>query len=120
ASVGRQQVNARRLISRLERLDPNFPVLKETYREIRADAMDLQRAEDFCFEVVTRRRKVRYVRGLPGPSPFSYALALAARGATGRQRVDMLRRMRDAVDVAAKSRRRDADRMDRSAVRRSS
>ena len=43
-SVRRQQISAQTLLSVVERIDPEFPVIKETYREILHDIMDAERA----------------------------------------------------------------------------
>ncbi|MEM3482801.1 MAG: ATP-dependent helicase, partial [Candidatus Micrarchaeaceae archaeon] len=43
-SVRRQQVNSEALLSAVEEISPDFPILKETYREILDDVMDMPRA----------------------------------------------------------------------------
>ncbi|MDJ0269454.1 MAG: ATP-dependent helicase [Aigarchaeota archaeon] len=44
-SVSKQQTNAQTLLNVCEEVNPNFPVIVETYREILRDVMDLERAK---------------------------------------------------------------------------
>jgi len=70
-SVSRQQRNASMLFKVVKEIDPDFPALKETYREIMEDAMDIENAEDFVKKVEEGKIKVQILRkGLP--SPFSF------------------------------------------------
>ena len=71
--VSRQQVNSQLVLKAAEQIDPNFPIIKETYREILNDVMDLPRAE----EVLGRIRKGNLQYKLiqtPFPSPFAHSL----------------------------------------------
>jgi len=70
-SISRQQKNAVILFKVVKEIDPDFPALKETYREIMEDSMDIKNAEkymkriekgDITLEI--RRNKI--------PSPFSF------------------------------------------------
>jgi len=70
-SISRQQKNAVTLFKVVNEIDPDFPALKETYREIMEDSMDIKNAEkymkriekgDITLEI--RRNKI--------PSPFSF------------------------------------------------
>ncbi|HDM66844.1 MAG TPA: ATP-dependent helicase, partial [Thermoplasmatales archaeon] len=74
-SVRKQQVNAERLIKVCEEIDPSFPIVEETYREILEDLMDIHRAEevigklkrgDIVYEVIETRH----------PSPFAHNLVV--------------------------------------------
>lgn len=70
-SVSRQQRNASMLFKVVNEIDPEFPALKETYREIMEDAMDIKNAEDFLSMVEKGKIKVHILRaGMP--SPFSF------------------------------------------------
>ncbi len=70
-SVSRQQRNASMLFKVVNEIDPEFPALKETYREIMEDAMDIENAESFLGMVEKGKIKVHIIRaGLP--SPFSF------------------------------------------------
>ena len=74
-SVRRQQVGAERLIRVCEEIDPSFPIVKETYREILEDLMDICRAE----EVVQKLKEkliVYEVVETRSPSPFAHNLVL--------------------------------------------
>ena len=70
-SISRQQKNAVILFKVVKEIDPDFPAVKETYREIMEDSMDIKNAEkymkriekgDITLEI--RRNKI--------PSPFSF------------------------------------------------
>ena len=72
-SVGRQQMNSQLIFKAAEEIDPNFPVIKETYREIFNETMDLPRAN----EIISRMRdgKISYkVIKTAVPSPFSHSM----------------------------------------------
>jgi len=72
-SVWRQQMNADTLLRLIRKnFGENFPVLRETYREIMEDSMDLQNALDYLSRV-GESVEVRIVR-LPYPSPFALNL----------------------------------------------
>ncbi|MDE1871312.1 MAG: ATP-dependent helicase [Candidatus Micrarchaeota archaeon] len=71
--VGRQQVNSQLVFKAAEEIDPNFPVIKETYREIMNETMDLPRASELISNL--RDRKVMYkIIKTPMPSPFSHSM----------------------------------------------
>ncbi len=74
-SISRQQKNAVTLFKVVKEIDPDFPALKETYREIMEDSMDIKNAEkymkriekgDITLEI--RRNKI--------PSPFSFNIVV--------------------------------------------
>jgi ATP-dependent Lhr-like helicase len=69
--VGRQQVNAQVLLKASEEIDPNFPVIKETYREILNDTMDLPRAEGIISGLGSGATKFKIIK-TQTPSPFSH------------------------------------------------
>ncbi|RLF48301.1 MAG: helicase [Thermoplasmata archaeon] len=70
-SVEKQQRNATILFKVVNEIDPEFPALKETYREIMEDSMDIENAEKFVRKVEEGKIKVEVVE-LPVPSPFSF------------------------------------------------
>ncbi len=74
-SVQRQQVNALTLIKVVKRW-MDFPVLKETYREILEDYMDINHAREVLESI--RDGKIRIVETplLDTPSPFAYNIVL--------------------------------------------
>ncbi len=73
-SVWRQQLSADSILSFLRRYYPEFPVLKETYREIMEDAMDIASALDYL-KKVGNEIELRIVR-IPYPSPFAFNMYL--------------------------------------------
>ncbi len=73
-SVWRQQMSADSLLKLIKKRFPEFPVLKETYREIMEDYMDVENALDFLRRV--RGMELKVVE-LPSPSPFSLNIYLA-------------------------------------------
>ncbi len=74
-SVWRQQLNAEMLLKLIKEKIPDFPVLKETYREIVEDAMHIDEAIDFLNRVESGEKEVVIVH-LPSPSPFSFNIYL--------------------------------------------
>ncbi len=74
-SVWRQQLNAETLLRLLKEKMPDFPVLKETYREIVENTMHIDEAIDFLNRVEGGEKEV-VIRHLPYPSPFSYNIYL--------------------------------------------
>ncbi|MGC8648629.1 MAG: ATP-dependent helicase [Candidatus Micrarchaeia archaeon] len=72
-SVNRQQVSSQILLKAVEEIDPNFPILRETYREIMNDMMDLPRAEEVLKKIKTGEIKCKVIK-TPSPSPFSHTL----------------------------------------------
>ncbi len=84
-SVRKQQINSQFLLKAAEEISPDFPIIKETYREILEDVMDLPRTD----EVIGRIRKgeIRYkIIETDVPSPFSHNLI-----ATGETDVIMMK-----------------------------
>jgi ATP-dependent Lhr-like helicase len=72
-SVWRQQLNAEILLNLIKKTMPDFPVLRETYREIMEDSMHVDEALDFLRSIEEGRRKIVF-RIVPSPSPFSFNL----------------------------------------------
>ncbi|MBP1912518.1 ATP-dependent helicase [Thermococcus stetteri] len=71
--LGRQQVIAVSLLKVLKEHYPDFPLLKEVYREIMEDKMDVENAELFLGWVREGRIKVVFERN-ELPSPFAFNL----------------------------------------------
>ena len=70
-SVGRQQVNSQLLLNAVEEIDPDFPVLKETYREVMEDVMDVPRAKEVVERLSKGVIKYKFIT-TPTPSPFAH------------------------------------------------
>ena len=69
--VERQQRNASLLFKVVREIDPEFPALKETYREIMEDSMEIENAEKILKDVASG--KIDIVMSRAGmPSPFSF------------------------------------------------
>jgi ATP-dependent helicase Lhr and Lhr-like helicase len=70
-SVKKQQFNSQLVFKAAEAIDPNFSVIKETYREVMNDLMDLPRASKIIEAMINEKIKVKLVR-TDSPSPFSH------------------------------------------------
>ncbi|MBN1160114.1 MAG: ATP-dependent helicase [Candidatus Diapherotrites archaeon] len=73
-SVGRQQVSSYILYNVLKKRDPNFPLIRETYREILEDAMDLGNAEQVLRGIKEKKIHLVLTPTKNLPSPFSHGL----------------------------------------------
>lgn len=74
-SVAKQQTNAQTLLRVCEKIDENFPIIKETYREILYDVMDLENAKKVLEGIKTNKFKIKELF-TPLPSPFAHNLIL--------------------------------------------
>jgi ATP-dependent Lhr-like helicase len=74
-SVFRQQMNSETLLKVISSIDESgdFPVVKETYREIMEDVMDLPRAKEIIERLKKKEIRWRYLETLV-PSPFAHNL----------------------------------------------
>ncbi len=72
-SVNKQQFNAQSLLTAAEEISPNFPILKETYREILEDVMDLPRAKEILKMIESKEISYKIIN-TPVPSPFSHLM----------------------------------------------
>ena len=77
--VERQQRNASLLFKVVREIDSEFPALKETYREIMEDSMDIENAEKIVKKVEEGKMEVIVMESRI-PSPFSFNIV--AIGAT--------------------------------------
>jgi ATP-dependent Lhr-like helicase len=71
--VAKQQLNADRLIKACEKIE-NFPVLKETFREVLEDYMDIRHAKEILEKIEKKKIKVEFLKESDLPSPFSHSL----------------------------------------------
>ena len=71
--VGRQQVNSQLVFKAAEEIDPNFPVIKETYREIMNETMDLPRTSELISSLRDGRMTYKIIKTAL-PSPFSHSM----------------------------------------------
>lgn len=72
-TVRNQQINAQVLLKAAEEIDPNFPVIAETYREIFNDVMDLPRANRILDGLRNGEIEYKLIK-TPSPSPFSHMI----------------------------------------------
>ncbi|WP_457753464.1 ATP-dependent helicase [Thermococcus sp.] len=72
-SLSRQQLNAQTLLRLLKKNYPDFPLLKEVYREIMEDKMDIENAELFLNLIKEGKIKVVFEQN-ELPSPFAFNL----------------------------------------------
>ncbi|ABN70437.1 ATP dependent helicase, Lhr family [Staphylothermus marinus F1] len=72
-SVHRLQINAEELLKAIEDL-PDFPVLKETYREILEDYMHIEAAKEVLDNVRKGEIKISVMGPNNIPSPFSHSI----------------------------------------------
>ncbi|MBS3816922.1 MAG: ATP-dependent helicase [Candidatus Thermoplasmatota archaeon] len=74
-SVGRQQMKSHFLLSACEDIDEEFPIVKETYREIIEDYMDIENASEIVDGL--KRDEIGYrVVETDVPSPFAHDLVI--------------------------------------------
>ena len=71
--VRRQHVNSQAILKAVEEMDPNFPILKETYREIFDDLMDLPRTSRIIKELADGTIDYKVISSSI-PSPFSHMM----------------------------------------------
>ena len=71
--VAKQQLNAERLLRICEKIE-DFPVIKETFREILEDYMDINHAKDVLEKIEKKKIKVIFLKESDLPSPFSHSL----------------------------------------------
>jgi ATP-dependent Lhr-like helicase len=71
--VAKQQLNADRLINICEKIE-NFPVIKETFREVLEDYMDIKHAKEILERIENKKIKVEFLQESNIPSPFSHSL----------------------------------------------
>ncbi len=72
-SVNKQQINAQALLKTTELISEDFPIIKETYREILEDVMDLSNAKKILHNI--RDKIISYkIIHTDLPSPFAHVL----------------------------------------------
>jgi ATP-dependent Lhr-like helicase len=70
-SVRKQMINSQLILKAAEEINPNFPIIKETYREIFDDVMDLPRAAHIVKRLISGEITYKVV-DTDVPSPFSH------------------------------------------------
>ena len=74
-SVGKQQINAR-LLLKISKEIKGFPIVKETYREILEDAMDIHNAMRVIKAIDENKIRIVISPKTKVPSPFAHNLIL--------------------------------------------
>ncbi len=72
-SVRKQHLNSQLLLTATEAISKEFPVLKETYREILEDVMDMPRAKAILDKISKKEIKYSIIK-TKLPSPFSHMM----------------------------------------------
>ena len=72
-SVSKQQLSSQTLLRVCEKIDKEFPVIKETYREILYDVMDLENAKEVLEKIKKGEIRIKRIKR-PLPSPFAHGL----------------------------------------------
>lgn len=72
-SVSRQQLSSRLLISAVKRISENFPILRESRREVLEDLMDIKSTEFIVQQIESGRIKIVEIN-TEIPSPFAFNL----------------------------------------------
>ena len=72
-SVRKQQINSQLIFKAAEEISSEFPIIKETYREIFDDVMDLPRAEQVVRRLMSGEIDHKLIE-TDVPSPFSHLL----------------------------------------------
>lgn len=76
-SVSKQQLTSQSLLRAIKRIGENFPILKETYREILEDVMDIHSAREVLRWIESGRSKLIFRDSGTLPSPFAHGIVLA-------------------------------------------
>ncbi len=74
--VGRQQQRSKKVL-RAIRADKDFPIVKETYKEVLTEVMDLANARDIILSISNGERKIHYSDYRDIPSPFAHNVVLS-------------------------------------------
>lgn len=96
--VGRQQVSSMILFKALQRIDPNFSIVKEAKREVLEDLMDIENAREIIDKVESGDIQLEEIQtSIPTPFAFNIALMGVVDVLKMEDRVEFLKRMHDMV-----------------------
>ncbi len=97
-SVGRQQMKSHFLLSACEKIDEEFPIVKETYREIIEDYMDIENASAIIEGIEKGDIDYKVVE-TEVPSPFAHNLVIQSQSDLLRleDKKERLRKLHDKV-----------------------
>jgi ATP-dependent Lhr-like helicase len=77
-SVGKQQMNSFILYHIIKKVDPHFPIIEETYREILEDAMDVEHARQVLEKIREKQTFLVLRNDREVPSPFAHNMTIGA------------------------------------------
>jgi len=97
-TVGKQQLKSHFLLAAVKKISQNFPILKETRREILEDLMDIKNATEILIKIKSGRIKTKIIHN-DIPSPFSFSLITQGRADLMRieSKIEFLKRMHQKV-----------------------
>ncbi len=75
-SIARQQITSETLLKIIKSVDPDFPLLKEAYREIMEDAMDIENAKRVLKDIENGKRRFVFIDSESLPSPFAFNMII--------------------------------------------
>ncbi len=75
--VGRQQVSSMLLMNALKRISDDFPILKESRREVLEDLMDIKNAQAVLKMITDKKLRIEDI-STKVPSPFAFNLILGS------------------------------------------
>lgn len=84
-SAGKQTIAAKFLIKAVESVDPKFPILEETRREIKYDVMDLENAKKIFKDL--QKKKIKW-QILQYKNPSLFAVSIVSHGLSNIVRVE--------------------------------
>ena len=91
-------MHSRLLLSAVKRISRDFPILKETRREILEDLMDIKNAEQVITAIKSKKIKIVEINS-DSPSPFAFNLFAQGYSDVLRMegRIDFVKRMHEKV-----------------------
>ena len=97
-SVGKQQIGSKILLEFVRKISEDFPILKETRREVLEDYMDIENAAFILDKIREGDIKIELV-SLPLPSPFAFNIVLQGYMDIMKieDRIEFIRRLHQAV-----------------------
>jgi ATP-dependent Lhr-like helicase len=97
-TVGRQQVGSQILLRAIERIDRDFPILKEARREVLEDLMDIEHCKEVLAGIESGRIRVIEI-DTQIPTPFAFNLAVQGLSDVMKieEKQEFLHRMHDMV-----------------------
>ena len=104
-SVRKQQFNSEQVLKAAEQISQNFPIIKETYREILEDVMDVPKAKAVLKQIRDGDMRTTVI-STPVPSPFSHTMITFGHSdvVLAKDRRERIRRLHKQVHAQMKKR----------------